>query len=68
MKRLQNTLYVTSEDTYLSLDGENVVVRSDNAVIGRVPLHNLENIVRLSRSQSPSDVCLCGTRRRPLFS
>ena len=43
MKRLQNTLYVTSEDTYLSLDGENVVVRSDNAVIGRVPLHNLEN-------------------------
>lgn len=70
MKRLQNTLYVTSEDTYLSLDGENVVVRSDNAVIGRVPLHNLENIVSFGYrgASPPSDVCLCGTRRRPLFS
>ena len=26
MKKLMNTLYVTSEDSYLSLDGENVVV------------------------------------------
>ena len=26
MKKLLNTLYITSEDTFLSLDGENVVV------------------------------------------
>ena len=60
MKRLQNTLYVTSEDTYLSLDGENVVVRSDNAVIGRVPLHNLENIVSFGyRGASPRLMSAC---------
>ena len=28
MKKLLNTLYVTSPDRYLSLDGENVVIRS----------------------------------------
>ena len=26
MKKLLNTLYVTSEDSYLALDGENIVV------------------------------------------
>lgn len=63
MKRLQNTLYVTSEDTYLSLDGENVVVRSDNAVIGRVPLHNLENIVSFGyRGASPRLMSACAER------
>ena len=45
MKRLLNTLYITSSDRYLSLDGENVVVRSQDEEIGRVPLHNLEAIV-----------------------
>ena len=29
MKKLLNTLYVTSEDSYLALDGENIVLRSD---------------------------------------
>ena len=63
MRRLQNTLYVTSEDTYLSLDGENVVVRSDNAVIGRVPLHNLENIVSFGyRGASPRLMSACAER------
>lgn len=45
MKKLLNTLYITSPDRYLSLDGENVVVLSDNTEIGRIPLHNLEAIV-----------------------
>lgn len=45
MRKLLNTLYVTSPDAYLSLDGENVVVLKDEAVLIRVPLHNLENIV-----------------------
>ena len=35
-----------SSDSYLRLDGENVVVtRSDNNVPVRIPLHNLEGIV-----------------------
>lgn len=45
MKKLANTLYVTNPDRYLSLDGENVVVISDNKALGRVPLHNLEAII-----------------------
>lgn len=45
MKKLLNTLYITSPDKYLSLDGENVVVLSGDSVIGRIPLHNLEGIV-----------------------
>lgn len=42
MKKLLNTLYVTSTDKYLSLDGENIVILADREECGRVPLHNLE--------------------------
>lgn len=45
MKKLLNTLYVTSPDRYLSLDGEDVVVQNDGKEIGRLPLHNLERIM-----------------------
>lgn len=45
MKKLLNTLYVTSPDRYLALDGENVVIICENQEIGRLPLHNLEGIV-----------------------
>ena len=45
MKRLLNTLYITSGNRYLSLDGENVVVMEDKKEIGRIPLHNLQAIV-----------------------
>ena len=39
MKKLLNTLYVTSDDSYLSLDGENIVVLDKEREIGR--LHQL---------------------------
>ena len=45
MKKLQNTLYVTQPDVYLSLDGDNVVLLKEQEKLGRVPLHNLESIV-----------------------
>ena len=45
MKKLLNTLYVTSENSYLGLDGENIVVFEEQKEIGRLPLHNLEGIV-----------------------
>ena len=35
MKKLLNTLYVTSENSYLSLDGENVVVLEEQEGIGQ---------------------------------
>lgn len=45
MKKLLNTLYVTTENAYLSLDGENIVVEADGKTLGRVPLHTLESIL-----------------------
>lgn len=45
MRKLLNTLYVTSPDSYLSLDGENIVIRRDDVDDIRIPLHNLEGIV-----------------------
>ena len=45
MRKLLNTLYVLSEDAYLSLDGENVVVTKQKVELGRVALHTLEGIV-----------------------
>lgn len=45
MKHLLNTLYVTGNKRYLSLNGENVVVLEGEQEIGRVPLHNLQGIV-----------------------
>jgi CRISPR-associated protein Cas1 len=45
MRKLLNTLYVTSADAYLSLDGENIVVLKNEAEVMRLPLHNLEGVV-----------------------
>lgn len=45
MKKLLNTLYITTPDSYLSLDGENVVIKRENAEVARLPLHNLESIL-----------------------
>lgn len=45
MKRLLNTLYISNPDYYLSLDGENIVVKQKEEEVGRVPLHNIDSIV-----------------------
>ncbi len=45
MKKLLNTLYVTSEGAWLHKDGRNVVVRIDGAERGRAPAHLLGQIV-----------------------
>lgn len=45
MRKLLNTLYVTSPNTYLSLDGENIVILKEEKEVARLPLHNLEAIV-----------------------
>ena len=63
MRKLLSTLYVTSENSYLSLDGENVVVLEDKTEIGRVPLHNLEGIVSFGyRGTSPALMGACAER------
>ncbi len=45
MRRHLNTLYVTTEDAWLSKDGENAVVKADGKECGRVPMHLLGGIV-----------------------
>lgn len=63
MKKLLNTLYVTSPDSYLSLDGENVVIFDSGEEIGRIPLHNLEAIVSFGyRGASPALMGGCAKR------
>lgn len=48
MKKLLNTVFVTSEDIYLALDGENVIAKRGDTVVIRYPLHTLQNIVTFS--------------------
>lgn len=45
MKQLLNTLFVTSEDIYLSLDGETVVASRERQEVARYPLHTLSGII-----------------------
>lgn len=63
MRHLLNTLFVTSEDAYLSLEGENVLVNREKTVIGRFPLHNLSMIISFSYSgASPALMGACAQR------
>jgi CRISPR-associated protein Cas1 len=45
MKKLLNTLFVTTQGAYLSKDGETVVVKIDNEIALRVPVHTLGGII-----------------------
>lgn len=63
MKKLLNTLYVTSENSYLGLEGETVVLYDEKKEIGRLPLHNLEGIVSFGyRGTSPALMGACAER------
>ena len=63
MRQLLNTLFVTSEDVYLSLDGENVVANRGGEAIARYPLHTLQSIVSFSYSgASPALMGACAKR------
>ena len=45
MRKLLNTLFVTSEDAYLTIDSENVVVNREKQEVARFPLHTLSGII-----------------------
>lgn len=63
MRKLLNTLYVTSPDTYLSLDGENIVVQKGGTELARIPLHNLESIVAFGYTgASPAFMGACAKK------
>lgn len=63
MRHLLNTLFVTSEDIYLSLEGENVLANRNQETIARYPLHILSGIISFSYSgASPSLMGACAKR------
>ncbi len=60
MKKLLNTLYVTTEDAYLSKDGTNAVVSIKGQERFRIPIQNVESICTFGyQGASPSLMKLC---------
>jgi CRISPR-associated protein Cas1 len=63
MKKLLNTLFVTTPDAYLALDGENIVVKKDGEILKRYPLHNLEAVCTFGYTGvSPALMGACAER------
>ncbi|MBQ4156973.1 MAG: type I-C CRISPR-associated endonuclease Cas1 [Clostridia bacterium] len=63
MRKLLNTLYITTNDYYLSVSNENVVVNQKETVVARFPLLNLEGIVTFSYAgASPALMGECAQR------
>lgn len=60
MRKLLNTIYVTSPDAWLHKDGANLVVKVEGDERGRVPLHRIDGIVSLGRAgASPAILAAC---------
>jgi len=60
MRRMRNTIYVTSEGAWLRKDGANLVVEVEGAERGRAPLHLVDGIVSFGRpGASPSLLAAC---------
>lgn len=63
MKRLLNTLFVTTQGTYLARDGENILVRVEKVTRLRLPIHNVGGVTCFGRVMcSPPMLGLCGER------
>ena len=63
MRHLLNTFFVTSEDIYLSLDGENVVANREGQEVARYPFHILSGIISFSYAgASPALMGACAAR------
>lgn len=63
MRKLLNTLFITTPNAYLTLKGETVVVSHEEDVLGRIPLHNLEAICTLGYAgASPKLMYACAER------
>jgi len=60
MRKMLNTLYITSEDAYLALNGETVEILFSDSEKKRIPLHTLENIISFSyKGASPALMGKC---------
>jgi CRISPR-associated protein Cas1 len=58
-----NTLYVTTPESYLARDGENILIIRNEEVVFRTPVHNLEAVVCFCYpGASPAVLGLCAER------
>lgn len=63
MRKLLNTLFITTENAFLSLDGETVCVEINKQKVGQFPLHTLESIVCFTYSgATPAFMGACAKR------
>lgn len=63
MRKLLNTLFVLTPESYLSLDGETVVVSGDHCETARFALHTLEGILAFTYAgASPALMGACAQR------
>lgn len=63
MRRLLNTIYVTTPHSYLAREGENILIRLEEETLFRVPSHNIEAIVYFGYpGASPALLGLCAER------
>jgi len=63
MKKLQNTLFITTQGAYLCHEGEAVLVRVEQETKLRVPIHTLGGIVCFGQVLcSPPLLGLCAER------
>ena len=63
MKKLLNTLYITTQGAYLNQDGETVVISVNHETIQRLPLHTICGIVCFGQvSCSPPLLGACSER------
>lgn len=64
MKKLLNTLYVTTPDAYLTKDGTNVVVSVNSNSVFRIPIQNIEAICTFGyQGASPGLMRLCAENK-----
>lgn len=63
MRKLLNTLYITTPEAYLTKDGENVVVGVKEKDVFRIPALNIEGIVMFGyMGASPALMKMCAER------
>ncbi|MDY5498157.1 MAG: type I-C CRISPR-associated endonuclease Cas1c [Anaerobutyricum sp.] len=67
MRKLLNTIYVTNEQSYLTLDGENLVCKINGENKLRIPFDNVENIVCFNYiGCSPALMGKCVSKKIPI--
>lgn len=67
MRKLLNTIYVTNEKAYLTMDNNNVVCKIEDKPVLKIPFDNIENIVCFSYlGCSPALMGTCVEKQIPI--